>query len=98
VRVHVATDSQRYFLSYQDAASVCEGLIHQDAHPITFAMITVGVIDFVNKGKAGLNSTEAAEFIYLLSQPNVSTTMTTTKSLLATGLGVRAWSCLKRQR
>ena len=31
-------------------------------------MITVGVIDFVNKGKAGLNSGKAAEFRYLLPE------------------------------
>src|SRR5262249_60396799 len=55
-----------YFLSYRDAAKVCDGLSHQEAHTITFALATVGVIEIVNKGKAGLNSGEAAEFRYLL--------------------------------
>ena len=59
---------KRYFLSYRDAAKVCDGLSHQQAHMITFALASVGVIEIVNKGKPGLNSGEAAEFRYLLSQ------------------------------
>jgi len=59
---------KRYFLSYRDAAKVCDGLSHQEAHTITFALASVGVIDIVNKGKVGLNSGEAAEFRCLLSQ------------------------------
>jgi hypothetical protein len=35
---------------------------------MTFALASVGVIEIINKGKAGLNSGEAAEFRYLLSQ------------------------------
>jgi hypothetical protein len=56
---------KRYFLSYRDAAKVCDGLSQQEAHTITFALATIGVIDFVDKGKAGLNSRKAAEFRYL---------------------------------
>jgi len=56
-----------YFLSYRDSAKVCDGLSHQEAHTITFALASVGVIEFVNKGKPGLNSGEAAEFRYLLA-------------------------------
>jgi hypothetical protein len=59
---------KQYFLSYRDAARVCDGLSHQNAHTITFALASVGVIEIVNKGKAGLNSGEASEFQYLLSQ------------------------------
>ena len=67
-RVHVATDNPRYFPAYREAARVCEGLSHQ-AYTITFAPGHVWVIDFVNKRKAGLNSKEAFEFVYLMSQP-----------------------------
>ena len=59
---------KRYFLSYRDAAKVCDGLSHQEAHTITFALASVGVIDIVSHGKAGLNSGKAAEFRYLLPQ------------------------------
>jgi hypothetical protein len=59
---------KKYFLSYRDAARVCDGLSHQDAHTITLALASVGVIEIVSKGKSGLNSGEAAEFRYLLSQ------------------------------
>ena len=45
-----------------------EGLSHQEAHTITFALASVGVIEIVCKGKAGLNSGEAAEFRYLLPE------------------------------
>ena len=55
-----------YFLSYRDAAKVCDGLSHQEAHTITFALASVGVIEIVSNGKSGLNSREAAEFRYLL--------------------------------
>jgi hypothetical protein len=57
-----------YFLSYRDAAKVCEGLSHQEAHTITGALETVGVIKIVSKGKAGVNSRKAAEFRYLLPE------------------------------
>jgi CHC2 zinc finger len=57
-----------YFLSYRDAAKVCKELNHQSAHTITLALARVGVIQIVRKGKAGLNSSKAAEFRYLLSQ------------------------------
>jgi hypothetical protein len=52
----------KYFLSYRDAAKVFEGLTHQQAFDITGALFMLGVIDFVSKGKAGLNSRNAAEF------------------------------------
>jgi hypothetical protein len=57
-----------YFLTYRDAAKVCDKLSHQEAHTITGALETLGVIEIVCKGKAGLNGGEAAEFRYLLSQ------------------------------
>jgi hypothetical protein len=57
-----------YFLSYRDAAKACKELDHQSAHTITLALVRVGVIQIVRKGKAGLNSRKAAEFRYLLSQ------------------------------
>ena len=59
---------KRYFLSYRDSAKVCDGLSHQEAHTITFALASVGVIDIVSNGKAGLNSGKAAEFRYLLQE------------------------------
>ncbi len=59
---------KRYCLSYRDAAKVCDGLSHQGAHTITFALASVGVIDIVSNGKAGLNSGKAAEFRYLLQE------------------------------
>ncbi len=55
-----------YFLSYRDAAKVCSGLTHQTAHTITGALVTLGAIEIVAKGKAGSNSRKAAEFRYLL--------------------------------
>jgi hypothetical protein len=57
-----------YFLSYRDAAKVCDGLSHQEAHAITYGLVTLGVIEIVRKGKAGLNSRKASEFRYLLPQ------------------------------
>jgi hypothetical protein len=54
-----------YFVSYRAAAKVCEGLRHQEAYEITGALVTLGVIELVNKGKPGVNSREAAEFRYL---------------------------------
>jgi hypothetical protein len=51
-----------YFLSYRDAARVFDGMTHQQAFDITGALFTLGVIRFVSKGKAGLNSGKAAEF------------------------------------
>ena len=57
-----------YFLSYRDAAKVFDGMTHQQAFDITGALNTLGVIEIVCKGKAGLNSRKAAEFRYLLPQ------------------------------
>jgi hypothetical protein len=57
-----------YFLSYRDAARVCDGLSHQEAHTITFALDESGVIKIVSKGQSGANGGKAAEFVYLLSQ------------------------------
>jgi hypothetical protein len=57
-----------YFLSYRDAAEVCNGLTHQSAHNITGTLVTLGAIEIVAKGKAGSNSRKAAEFRYLLSE------------------------------
>ena len=34
-----------YFLSYRDAAKVCNGLSHQEAHTVTFALVQLGVIE-----------------------------------------------------
>jgi hypothetical protein len=59
----------KYFLSYRDAAKVYSGLTPPKAHNITLALVTVGVIEIVRKGKAGLNSRQAAEFRYLLPEP-----------------------------
>ena len=56
-----------YFLSYRDAGEAC-GVTHQAAHTITAALITVGAIEIVAKGKASLNSRKATEFRCLLSQ------------------------------
>jgi hypothetical protein len=54
-----------YFLSYRDAAKVCQGLSQQSVHTITFALARLGVIEIIHKGRAGLNSRKAAEFQYL---------------------------------
>jgi CHC2 zinc finger len=61
--------SNIYFLSYRDAAKACKELDHQSAHTITLALARVGVIEIVSKGKAGLKSRKAAEFRYLLPEP-----------------------------
>jgi hypothetical protein len=61
--------SNMYFLSYRDAAKACKELDHQSAHTITLALARVGVIEIVSKGKAGLKSRKAAEFRYLLPEP-----------------------------
>src|SRR5262249_37391214 len=55
-----------YFLSYRDAARACDELSPQSAHTITLALDRFGVIKIVSKGNAGVNSTRAAEFRYLL--------------------------------
>ena len=52
----------KYFLSYRDAAKVFDGMTHQQAFDITGALFALEMIDFVSKGKAGLNSRKAAEF------------------------------------
>jgi hypothetical protein len=56
-----------YFLSYRDAAKVFDGLGHQEAYEITGALATLGVIEVVNNGQAGVNSRKAAEFRHLLT-------------------------------
>jgi hypothetical protein len=38
------------------------------AHTVTGALVTLGAIEIVDKGKAGLNSRKAAEFRYVLSE------------------------------
>jgi len=58
---------KRYFLDYRNAAKAGKGLTPSKAHDITSVLPLFGVIEFVNKGKPGLNSGEAAEFRYLLS-------------------------------
>src|SRR5262249_13002244 len=57
-----------YFLSYRDAAKVYENLTHQEAHTITGALVRLGVIRIVSRGKASRNAGEAAQFKYLLPQ------------------------------
>jgi hypothetical protein len=66
--LHHLGNGQVYFLSYRDAAKVCDGLTQQKAHTITFALDTLGVIKIVRKGKAGVKSRKAAEFRCLLSE------------------------------
>jgi hypothetical protein len=61
-------EGNTYFLSYRDAAKVCEGLSHQEAHTITGALVRLRVLKIVSKGKPGLNSRKAAEFRYLLPE------------------------------
>jgi len=56
---------KKYYLSYRDAAKVCDNLSHQEAHEITFALATLGRIRIVSKGKANPNGGKAAEFRYL---------------------------------
>jgi len=58
-----------YFLSYRGAAKVCDGLSHQAAHTLTFALARLGVVKIVRKGQARLNGGKTAEFRYLLPQP-----------------------------
>ena len=55
-------------MAYRDAAGVVDGLSHQEAYEITGALVTVGVIEIVHTGLAGLNSGKAAEFRYLLAE------------------------------
>jgi CHC2 zinc finger len=55
-----------YFLSYRDAAKVYDGLSHQAAHTITFALARLRVVKIVRNGQARLNGGKAAEFRYLL--------------------------------
>jgi len=66
--LHRLSANRTYFLAYRDAAKSCKGLSHQEAHTITGALVRLGVIEIVRKGKAGLNSGEAAEFRYLLPE------------------------------
>ena len=60
--------SNIYFLSYSDAAKICDELSPSSAHTITLALDRFKVIKIVSKGKAGPNSRKAAEFRYLLSE------------------------------
>jgi CHC2 zinc finger len=57
-----------HFLAYRDAARVFDGMSHQEAHAITGALETLGVIKIVSKGKSGSNSRKAAEFRYVLPE------------------------------
>ena len=57
-----------YFLSYRDAADVSDKLNHQTAHTMTFALVTLGVIEIVNKGEPNPNGGKAAQFRYLLPE------------------------------
>jgi len=67
--LHRLSANGTYFLSYRDSAKAYNGLSHQEAHTIIRAFVRLGVIEVINNGKAGLNSREAAEFRYLLSEP-----------------------------
>ena len=58
---------KRYFLDYRHAAEAGKGLTPQKAHDITSVLSDFGVIEFVSKGKPGMNSGKAAEFRYLVS-------------------------------
>ena len=60
-----------YFLSYRDAGEAC-CVTHQAAYAITSAFATIGAVEIVSKGKAGLNSGKAAEFRYLLADTDSS--------------------------
>jgi hypothetical protein len=42
-----------YFLSSRDAAKVFDGMTHQEAHAITGALVTLGVIRVISNGKPG---------------------------------------------
>jgi hypothetical protein len=67
--LHRLSANRTYFLSYRDAAKACKGLSHQEAHTITVGvLVRYGVVKILSKGKAGLNSREAAEFRYLLPE------------------------------
>jgi hypothetical protein len=59
-----------YFLSCRDTAKAFPGLSHQTAFNINLALAQLGVIEIVRKGKAGLNSRKAAEFRYLVPEPD----------------------------
>jgi hypothetical protein len=61
--------NKTYFLSYRDAAKAYNGLSHQLAYDITLAFDRLGIIKIVDKGKACPNGGKAAEFRYLLPQP-----------------------------
>jgi hypothetical protein len=69
MRTHQSLGANIYFLSYRDAAKACKELDHQSTHTITLALARVGVIEIVSKGKAGLKIRKAAEFRYLLPEP-----------------------------
>ena len=56
-----------YFLSYRDAAKAYDGLSHQSAYTITFALARLGVIKIVRIGDVRPNG-RASEFRYLLSE------------------------------
>jgi CHC2 zinc finger len=66
------SEKPTHFLSYRDAAKVFDGMSHQEAHAITGALVTLGVIEIVSNGKPGVNGREASEFRYLLSQSDDS--------------------------
>ena len=60
-----ANEGNTHFLSYRDAGEAI-GVSPQQAHDITLALETLGVIKIENKGQAGPGSRRAAEFLYLL--------------------------------
>ena len=57
--------NRKYFLSYRDASKVCKNLSAQEAHTLTAALVRLGVIRIVSRGKASPKGGEAAEFRYL---------------------------------
>ena len=61
--------NKTYFLSYRDAAKAHGGLSHQLAYDITRVFDQLGSIKTVDKGHARANGGKAAEFRYLLPQP-----------------------------
>ena len=62
-----ASGGTKYFLSYRDAGRAI-GIRPQEVHDITPVLERLGVIQIVDKGKAGPNSGKAAEFLYMLAE------------------------------
>jgi hypothetical protein len=57
-----------HFLSYRDAAKVSDGMTAPRAHRLTWALVTLGVIEIANRGKPGRRSKQATEYRYLLEE------------------------------